>query len=116
MSLVEIPDPPGYKVVGYDMPKKGQLYACDSGGVCEATFNYSNTRVPIVEPVVVWRDATVADLERAPVKCRAKDEENGPWIEKVLLGYRSISRPYIWVTDDMTIHTVVQVVDESSPR
>ena len=114
MSLVEIPDPPGYKVVGYDMPKKGQLYSGANGRVCQATFDYANSRVPIVEPVVAWRDATLADLERAPVKCRAQNEENGPWFDKVLIGYFVGTKPFVWLTDDFVHHVSVQVVDESS--
>lgn len=38
-----------------------------------------------VEPK--WRDATIDDLKRAPLKCRVRDIETLGWTEDWLIGY-----------------------------
>lgn len=58
-----------------------------------------------------WRDATIDDLKRAPLKCRVRACDFEDWQESILTGY-SKHNVVKWQTSDFFWHTQCQVIDE----
>lgn len=113
MSTIEIPDPKGYKVVGYRPPKEGEWYLRPSGSLEVATDGYAYC-YPILEAVEVWRDATLDDLKRAPCKARMRVGPKQQWIDTKLAGVKlSYSHPFLqWIIVNSTKYNECQVLDE----
>jgi hypothetical protein len=113
MSTIEIPDPQGYRVVGYRPPKEGELYLAPRGEVQSAANDYSH-RYPIVERIEVWRQATLDDLKRAPCKARMRVGPKQQWIDIELAGVKlAYSHPFLqWIAVNNTKYNECQVLDE----
>lgn len=71
-------------------------------------WNFDECDYCIAEPR--WRDATIDDLKRAPLKCRVKQFEDYEWISRELTGY-DCSKPS-WKTEDCYWWSCCQVIDE----
>lgn len=97
MSLVEIPDPPGYKVVAYRSPNKGESYLEDDGSISVADGIAEYFKFIILQPLEVWRDATIDDLRRAPLRAMFRDKLDENWTESSLIGFRTYEGKQEWV-------------------
>ncbi len=72
-------------------------------------WNFNDFEYRIAEPR--WRDATIDDLKRAPLKCRVRQLSDCDWQESKLIEY-SASPLQGWRTIDFFWHTQCQVIDE----
>jgi len=112
MSLIEIPDPPGYKVVAYRKPKHGEKFLESLDVISKADVDYEFSSRPILEPVYVWRDATIDDLKRAPCKARFKTSD-GRWIVSNVYGFKvHADSSCSWISKDGGYFPECQVLEE----
>lgn len=111
MSLIEIPDPPGYRVVCFGTPRKGQRYLSANGNVCVASRDYQTANYPVLEAVEVWRDATIDDLKRVPCKARFSDLEQGFWTHGSLHGWELSAAGALWINSAGMRYEACQVLE-----
>ena len=116
MSQIEIPDPPGYKVVGYGLPKSGKPYLDNKGNVHVPEADFVHFSYPLLERVAVWRDATIDDLKRAPCKARMRCGPKHEWMHLELGGIKfSYENPKTqWITVGGARYNECQVIDDSN--
>ena len=112
MSLIEIPDPPGYSVVAYRSPKKGEWFVNVVGLIACADYHFSEYSYPILQPLEVWRDATIDDLRRAPVRARFSDD-GVKWCDGdgELRGIKLTKAIPVWIADDDCDYKYCQVLE-----
>lgn len=110
MGMIEIPDPPGYRVVGYGAPKAGQPYLTYDRDVYFASKDRENEYRILLEPVEVWRDATIDDLHRVPLRCRVLYDD--AWANKTLVGFQHCGHEVLWVMSNGLRYSKCQVLEE----
>jgi hypothetical protein len=113
MSLIEIPDPPGYRVVAYRPPKKGEWFVNVVGCITCADYDFSEYSFPILQPLEVWRDATIDDLKRAPLRARMRARNSSQWTELMLVGakWSTIASAIFWLSDGEIWYSQCQVLE-----
>lgn len=112
MSLIEIPDPPGYKVVAYRPPKRGEWYMDGRGGKpLKAGDDFDLSYHFILEPVEVWRAATIDDLKRAPCRARFRDKNSQVWANDRLSGWKYTGVGIQWFSSDDCAWRFCQVLE-----
>ena len=116
MSMIEIPEPDGHKVIGWGSPRNGQPYIGCSGIVLRAGSDHSPiAHFALLEPIETWRDATFSDLGRMPLRCRVS-ETGAVWREATLAGFSSLSGEPLWLATAAgnSSWRMCQVLDEGA--
>ena len=113
MSMIEIPDPLGYRVVRFGTPLKGHSYLSSDGTVCVASRDYAIGYYPILETVEVWRDATIDDLKRL-CRARFRPRNDSSWTDSQLIGgkWSRIASSYFWLSSDEIWYSQCQVLEQ----